>query len=156
MCNRRTIKINEFLKNFYATFLQLLNLAMINSAESYSEKLHLPSTSKQNRPVPVFIYSKNLNREKREILMNHVITNDQRVWRVVKSNDVLKIEKKTERKRERRGRTEKNDMKSISITYSGSSIRPLSKLRESTTSSPPISSVPFIITSSIAPNIITD
>lgn len=147
------MKINKFLKNFYATFLQLLNLAMINSAESYSEKLHLPSTSKQNRPVPVFIYSKNL---KREILMNHVITNDQRVWRVVKSNDVLKIEKKTERKRERRGRTEKNDMKSISITYSGSSIRPLSKLRESTTSSPPISSVPFIITSSIAPNIITD
>lgn len=88
------MKINKFLKNFYATFLQLLNLAMINSAESYSEKLHLPSTSKQNRPVPVFIYSKNLNREKREILMNHVITNDQRVWRVVKSNDVLKIEKK--------------------------------------------------------------
>lgn len=98
MCNRRTIKINEFLKNFYATFLQLLNLAMINSAESYSEKLHLPSTSKQNRPVPVFIYSKNLNREKREILMNHVITNDQRVWRVVKSNDVLKIEKKNRTK----------------------------------------------------------
>lgn len=73
---------------------------MINSAESYSEKLHLPSTSKQNRPVPVFIYSKNLNREQREILMNHVITNDQRVWRVVKSNDVLKIEKKKQNERE--------------------------------------------------------
>lgn len=95
------MKINKFLKNFYATFLQLLNLAMINSAESYSEKLHLLSTSKQNLPVPVFIYSKNLNREKREILMNHVIiTNDQRVWRVVKSNDVLKIEKKKQNERE--------------------------------------------------------
>lgn len=85
--------------------------------------------------------------------MNHVVTSDQRVWRVVKSNDVLKIEKRT---RERRGRAVKNDTKSISITYSGSSMRPLSKFRESTTSSPPISSVPFIITSSIAPNIITD
>ena len=38
--------------------------------------------------------------------MNHVGTSDQRVCRVVKSNDVLKIEKRTEERGEMQGRAE--------------------------------------------------
>lgn len=147
--------INETFSVELYTFLLPLSSAVINSAESYFVRSHSPSTSKQNRPV-----SENVQREERAVewekIMNHVGTSDQRVCRVVKSNDVLKIEKRNERETQGRAKEEKWHEININYTNSGNSIRPLSRLRLITTSNPPISRVPFIITSNIAPNIIID